>query len=60
MSRASVLMLLGILTALTPFSGLPISLRSFLSVLFGLSIFAFGFSARVQVAHTPEQPATAE
>lgn len=51
MSSASVLMLMGILTALTPFSGLPISLRTILSVVFGGIIFALGFSSRIQLVN---------
>ncbi len=60
MSRASVLMLLGVLIVLTPFSGLPIAFRTFLSVIFGGIVFAFGLSARVQVTRAPEQAPTAE
>lgn len=46
MSRESILILLGILTILAPFSGLPISwLESILPVI-GLAVAALGFSMR--------------
>lgn len=50
MSRASTLILLGILTILTPFSGLPIAMRSTLLVIFGTCIFGIGLSLRIQQA----------
>ncbi len=50
MSRASMLILLGILTILTPFSGLPIAIRSTLLVIFGTGIFGIGLSLRVHHA----------
>ncbi len=50
MSRASTLILLGILTILTPFSGLPIAIRSMLLVIFGTCIFGIGLSLRVHHA----------
>lgn len=58
MSRASTLMLLGILTVLTPFSGLPSSFRSLLAVIFGVSVFAIGFSKRSREAKIAQTPPT--
>jgi hypothetical protein len=46
MSRTSSLIVLGILTILTPFSGLPIGFRSFLTALFGACVLGIGFSLR--------------
>ena len=48
MSRTSTLILLGILVIFTPFSGLPVGFRSFLSVLFGLGVCVVGFTLRSQ------------
>ena len=52
MSRASTLILLGVLTILTPFSGLPSSIRSLLAVIFGASISAIGLSLRAREVRT--------
>ncbi|MGD0328592.1 MAG: hypothetical protein ABSB00_02695 [Minisyncoccia bacterium] len=46
MSRASSLILLGILVILAPFSGLPIALRSLLAVIFGACVLGLGLSMR--------------
>lgn len=46
MSRAGTLILLGILTILVPFSGLPSSLRSFLAVIFGMCVAGIGLALR--------------
>jgi len=46
MSRSSVLILLGILVILAPFSGLPISARSLFSVIFGACVLGIGFYMR--------------
>ena len=48
MSRSSALILLGVLTILTPFSGLPITLRTLLTVIFGACVFGIGLSMRVR------------
>ena len=48
MSRPSILILLGILVILTPFSGLPISIRSLLSVIFGACVLGIGLSLRAR------------
>lgn len=50
MSRAGMLILLGILTILVPFSGLPIAIRSMLAVAFGACIFGIGLSLRIHHA----------
>ena len=47
MSRSSTLILFGVLVILTPFSGLPITFRSLLSVIFGACILGIGLSIRV-------------
>ncbi|MCR4333485.1 MAG: hypothetical protein NUV60_00470 [Patescibacteria group bacterium] len=55
MSRSSTLILFGILVILTPFSGLPISLRSLLLVIFGACVCGLGFSQRVREARSHQQ-----
>lgn len=60
MSRSSVLILLGILVMLVPFSGLPSSFRTFLALALGAGILAIGLSMRMErvraskAQHTPE------
>ena len=46
MSRTGMLILLGVLTLLTPFSGLPASFRTFLTVAFGVCVLSIGLSLR--------------
>ena len=46
MSKSSALILLGVLTVLAPFSGLPASIRSLLAVVFGACVLGIGFSLR--------------
>lgn len=68
MSRSSTLILLGVLTILAPFSGLPMAFRSLLSVIFGACVLGIGFSMRAREVHkaqpiletppTPEMPPT--
>jgi len=62
MSRSSTLILLGVLTILAPFSGLPMAFRSLLSVIFGACVLGIGFSMRAREVHTaqaqPEIPST--
>ncbi|MSU74690.1 hypothetical protein EXS57_02845 [Candidatus Kaiserbacteria bacterium] len=48
MSRTSTLILLGILVILTPFSGLPIAIRSLLAVVLGAGIASIGLSLRTR------------
>lgn len=62
MSKSSALILLGVLTVLTPFSGLPASFRDFLTVVFGILVLAVGFLLRAKevaehAAATPVPPA---
>ena len=52
MSRTSVLILLGVLVILTPFSGLPASLRTLLAVILGACVSGMGFSQRAREART--------
>ncbi|MFA5942668.1 MAG: hypothetical protein WC798_03285 [Candidatus Paceibacterota bacterium] len=47
MSRASTLILLGIFVILAPFSGLPITIRNLLSVIFGACVLGIGLALRV-------------
>lgn len=59
MSRSGLLILLGIVTALMPFSGLPSSWFPFLLPLLGLPVAAIGFSIRVaHVREAKEREAT--
>jgi hypothetical protein len=51
MSRTSTLILLGILIILTPFSGLPIAIRSLFTVAFGIAILGIGLSLRTNEVH---------
>ncbi len=46
MSRASILILLGVLVILVPFSGLPIAFRNALEVIFGIIVLSLGLSMR--------------
>ena len=50
MSRSSALILLGALTILIPFSGLPVAFRSLITVVFGMAILAVGLSLRSREA----------
>ncbi len=59
MSRTSTTIILGILIILTPFSGLPVAIRSLLLVVFGLGVLMVGFSMRkheVSSAAAPVMP----
>jgi hypothetical protein len=61
MSRSSVLIVLGVLTMLAPFSGLPGPLRTLLAVGFGAAVLGIGLSDRVReqrrlLADTPATP----
>lgn len=55
MSRTSTLILFGVLIAITPFSGLPMTFRSLLEVIFGIVVLGIGFSLR---AHEVRRHAT--
>lgn len=48
MSRSLMLIVLGALTLLSPFSGLPMSILTWILPLFGLAIVAVGVSYRRQ------------
>ncbi len=48
MSRVGILILLGLLTIITPFSGLPVSVRTFLVVVFGACVLGIGIAIRSQ------------
>jgi len=48
MSRASILIFLGVFVILTPFSGLPVAIRTLLTVIFGASVLGIGFALRVR------------
>ena len=54
MSRSSSLILLGILTILTPFSGLPMTLRTLLAVIFGVCVLGIGLSMRANHVNSKE------
>ena len=62
MSRTSALILLGVLISITPYSGLPASFRTFLTVVFGIAVFGIGLSLRTrevrdaQPTETPVEP----
>lgn len=52
-----MLILLGVLVILAPFSGLPIALRNLLAVLFGACVLGIGVSLRTREARrAAEQP----
>ncbi len=54
-----MLILFGILTVLTPFSGLPIAFRTLLSVIFGAAVAGIGLSLRSDMTSTsPSTPAS--
>ena len=46
MSRSGMLILLGILTILAPYSGLPINVRSLCAVIFGACVLGIGLGMR--------------
>ena len=52
MSRTSTLILLGILTILAPFSGLPIAFRDLLAAVFGACVAGIGLSIRARKAQS--------
>ncbi len=56
MSRAGIIILLGILTILTPFSGLPVSIRTFLTVVFGACVIGIGIAIRSRDAQRAATP----
>lgn len=60
MSRPGLLILLGIIVLLIPFSGLPISWRTFFLVIAGLIITVVGVSLRAPRPLPPLEPKTPE
>lgn len=62
MSRTGFLILVGVLTILTPLSGLPVAIRSELTVVLGVCVLAIGLSLRSQEAqaHSVQQEAKLE
>jgi len=52
MSRNGTLILLGVLVILTPFSGLPMNIRSLLAVILGACVLGIGFSMRAREARS--------
>ncbi len=64
MSRSSTFILLGVLVALVPFSGLPAALRALLAVILGAFVLGLGVAERTrqvreaQVAHPAPEPVT--
>ena len=50
MSRTGLLILLGILIMLVPFSGLPVALRTLLSIIFGACVLGIGITVRARQA----------
>ncbi len=48
MSRPSILILIGVLTIIAPFSGLPVSFRSLLTVILGACVLGIGLSLRTR------------
>lgn len=46
MSKAGLIALLGLLSALLPFIGIPTAIKTALAVIFGLVILALGFLVR--------------
>ncbi|MFZ3044260.1 MAG: hypothetical protein WA058_04120 [Minisyncoccia bacterium] len=59
MSRTSTLILLGVLTILLPFSGLPAAFRSLLAVIFGACVLGIGLALRAQEARSMRPQADA-
>ncbi len=59
MSRASTLILLGVLVILAPFSGLPIAFRNLFAVIFGACVLGIGLAMRSREAQSIQQPPSA-
>ena len=51
MSRSSILIVLGILSILAPFSGLPSALRTLLAIVLGGAVLGIALSDRVREQH---------
>lgn len=57
MSRTSALILLGVLVILIPFSGLPLALRTLLTVICGIAVLGIGLMLRTHEVHHSESAA---
>ncbi len=55
MSKSSTLILLGVLIMLAPYSGLPVGLRSILTLIFGALVVGVGIWMRADAAKKAEQ-----
>lgn len=61
MSRTSILILLGILIIIVPFTGFPMNIRSLLEVVLGACVLGIGFSIRageVKPVSHPQEPSS--
>lgn len=56
MSRTSMLIVLGVVNILTPFSGLPVSIRTLIAIICGACIFGIGLSLRTHETHAIASP----
>lgn len=50
MSRVGALIVVGVLTAVTPYAGLPVGVRGALTAIFGVIVFCIGVSLRTSVS----------
>ena len=57
MSRAGMLMLLGVLVFLAPLSGFPIALRALFEFILGAAIFGIGLSMRLRAVRRVHEAA---
>ncbi len=57
MSRHSTLILLGIFAIVTPFSGLPATLRTLLTVIVGAAVLGIGMAERARMQRSATAPA---
>ena len=60
MSRTGVLILLGVLVILVPFSGLPVAVRTLLMVILGACVAGMGFALRAREARHTASSVTGE
>jgi len=56
MSRSSALIILGVLTMLAPYSGLPSPIRSLSAFVFGACVLGIGLAMRTRHALPPVEP----
>jgi hypothetical protein len=57
MSRSSLLILLGVVFIIIPFSGLPSGFRTFLAIVCGALVLGLGVRERAHGARAAQQPA---